>query len=306
MLNKINLIKLKEEIIHEINNINEEILINKSIDKYINLLDRYPYVSNYKFVSKQVRGFIRSIENIYNTEILGIYHKLLLINLIINSLSRIETAKFPEEIKELYKKQFSRIVKRIENNIKGNNLYFQIKQDKFLKDIALCRMKMIPAGPQNLDIDRLSRSFIFRNGITQFVNGLLYVTFKLKGFKPFYRMHMNQIDPQAMSEFNTKGWQNLFIRVALLLKINRNIKGLAGSSWIFDPAVKTISPELAYIHNLMKKYHGKVFVQGTDPVTIKNATFMNPKRKMLYKEKKYLPKRYLIIFSRKDILQNSV
>jgi hypothetical protein len=44
-----------------------------------------------------------------------------------------------------------------------------------------------------------------------------------------------------MEEFNPKGWTACFVRIAEMLELNPSIRGLAGVSWFYDPAVPAVN-----------------------------------------------------------------
>jgi hypothetical protein len=292
-----------QKILNEIDSNSSDALVKFPIKKYIYLQSHYPYIANYKYVSPHVMKFARELLQHTDKNTLGIYNKYALLTFISLNANKLDTSNLPDEIKENYAQRFQMILRKINNTVNDNS-YYHFDQDKFLKYLAISKLRMIPAGVQNLDIDKLSRGFIFRNGLMQFFTGFTYVLRTCGGFKPFYRMHMNQLDAEAMAEFNEEGWEKLFKRLTALLDRNKNIRGVAGNSWIFDPIIREVSPELGYIHELIIKYNGKLFLQGSDSQTIRNATFLNANRKKLYAEKRYMPKRYLLVIPRRNFLKD--
>ncbi len=115
-------------------------------------------------------------------------------------------------------------------------------------------------------------------------------------------MHTDSNDPELLSEFNEIGWQEFYIRVAELMKINTSIKGIYGGSWFFDPDLEEISPRLSYLRKIPIENGGRFFYTGSNEHDIKLSTLKSKTRKKLYQEGKYLPKSYLLIWSRTKLL----
>lgn len=208
------------------------------------------------------------------------------------------------EIQNLYINDFERIAfEIIDNNYTGRFLY---SNDKFRKDIGLCSMRLIPVGAIKIHLDRLPLSFLYKNNVKNTIDGIKYLLVRLKGYKPFYNMHLYQQTPNLVSEFNEEGWKNYYRRMALLLKKEPKVKGIFGSSWFFDPKLKNISPHLSYLKNLVTDNGGKLFYLGSSEEAIKDATLKSRTRKQLFIEGKYIPTRYLIVWPRKELIKWSL
>jgi hypothetical protein len=91
--------------------------------------------------------------------------------------------------------------------------------------------------------------------------------------------------------------------VGELLKINQEVKGYFATSWFYDPELEKISPRLTYLRDVITENGGKLFVKGSSPRTIRDATFKSPTRRKLYEEGKYLPTDYLIVWPRKQLIE---
>jgi hypothetical protein len=164
-------------------------------------------------------------------------------------------------------------------------------------------MRLIPVGPQYIEIGKISRRFLFTGGVKQSFSRLLFVV-QHGGFSGYYKLTTNQLDPDLVVQFNPAGWDKLLLCVGKLLKKNNQIKGVIGTSWFFDPQLETIDPNIAYIREKLVSRGGRLFKHRTDAHTIKDATFMNNKRKLLYQENLYKPSNYMMILPRKEFLRN--
>lgn len=241
------------------------------------------------------------IGNMAGTAELERYHRLVLVELIHRARERPELDRLPLDLQEIFHINFDRILKKIESG-RVKDGYYLYSEDKFNKDLSICRLKMIPLGAQKVYAGRMSRSFLFRGGPGQFFKGLKMILFDTCGFTPVYRMHTDSRDRDLMKEFNPDGWLRFFQRTAALLKVNPHVKGLCGSSWFFDPALKDISPEITYIRDLALQCGARIYNQGTNEGAVKDATFMNRNRMELYKEGKYLPKNFLMVLPRNILI----
>ncbi|MCP4348219.1 MAG: hypothetical protein GY795_22180 [Desulfobacterales bacterium] len=269
-------------------------------ESYIDLINQYPKIASYHYVCPEVARICDYIRKKYGEPLLENFHKLLLLQLILKNSDKIQTAGLPEEIISLYKINFNRIAEEIEkNNYNGSYLY---SNDKFCKDIAVCSMRLIPVGARKIHISGLSRRFLLKGGIPQFLKGLAYILFELKGIKPMFQMHTDSKDPDLLKNFNEDGWEKSYLRIAELLKADSKIKGVFGASWFYDPELEHVSPRLAYIRKMVINNGGEIFCVGSDDQAVKNATQKSMTRRKLYEEGKYLPTNYLLIWPRDRLI----
>lgn len=274
------------------------------IREYLDKLHNYPKLAACRFVSKGINAFCEKTINFYSEAVLQNYHKIVLLELILQNYDRISESDLPSEIKTLYRNDFERIAFEILNTkYTGSFLY---TNDKFRKDIGLCSMRLIPVGAIKIHLDRLPLSFLLRHNTKNKIDAINYLIFKLKGYKPFYNMHLYQQTPKLMNEFNEEGWKNYYKRMALLLKKNPIVKGIFGSSWFFDPKLERISPHLSYLKNLVTDNGGELFYLGPSEEAVKDATLKSKTRYRLFVEGKYVPTRYLIIWPRKELIKWSM
>lgn len=91
--------------------------------------------------------------------------------------------------------------------------------------------------------------------------------------------------------------------VADLLKIKKYVKGVIGLTWLYDPKLKEISPELAYLREMVEENGASLFLVGTNQATIENATRLSPKRRELYMAEDYIPTSYIYVWPRKKIIE---
>jgi hypothetical protein len=105
-----------------------------------------------------------------------------------------------------------------------------------------------------------------------------------------------------LNDFNERGWDNCFLRIAELLERKKDIRGLVGTSWFYDPQLLKISPRLAYLRQRPLERGAFLLRHRTGSVDIENATMKSETRLRLYQEGKYTPIVLSIVWPRKDLI----
>jgi hypothetical protein len=293
---------LKKKLESWIRNASPKLLNDFPLERYSELVQKYPYSATYKYVSAEVRRFCDEILMSSNGHVLELYNKWLLVRLIEKALSgEVNGLKVPEEVKSLYSLNFERIMREIEFSENEPGFYMHY-EDKFLKELGVCSLRVIPAGAQKISLSPLPKKFIFMEGMPQFINALSFLLFDVKGFNKFYTMHTDSHDPYLMSEFNADGWRRYLVRTADILKMDPTVSGIFGRSWFFDPRLEDISPKVCYVRDLTLESGGKIFYVGDAVEGIHDAIYKSPTRKRLYNDGKYIPKEYIAIWPRKTLI----
>lgn len=268
--------------------------------KYIDYINAYPVTAAYGYVSVEVKTICDEITKRFGKQFLEKYHKLVLLSLIKENHKKVYNEKIPEGVKLIYNINFKRILGEIETeSYKRPYLY---SNDKFRKDLAVCSMRLIPVGSRKIHLSVLSKSFLFKKGISQYIGGLMFIIFELKGLKPLYEMHIDSKDPHLLKEFNEKGLKNSYRLIGEFLKKQSHVKGVFGSAWYYDPIIEHVSPRLAYLRKIPTENGGKLFYLGSDNQAVRDSTLRSKTRRRLYEEGKYIPTRYLIVWSRNKII----
>jgi len=296
------LLLLKDVLIEKINRINPQLLGNHPIDKLITLFDQQFYLKEYSYLSNKVLKFNASLlkENWQNKQLVGTYYNIVLLTCIYNSKRKIDSSNYSQEIIREYEIRFNRIIKKISVQIDDND-YQPLKDDKFLKNLAICRLHFVPLGAQYIETGNISRMFLLLKGLPQFLKGMKIIA-RLGGFSPYYKLSTNQLDPELISNFNSAGWDKLLVLTGELMKKNKAIKGLTGRSWFFDPQLELLDPDIAYIRYKFIRAGAEFFYHKAEDQVIKDAIFLNQKRKRLFLEKVYHPRSYLMILPREKLL----
>jgi hypothetical protein len=178
--------------------------------------------------------------------------------------------------------------------------YFSLDNDLFLKDLAVCRLKLIPCGVEMVDPEAgFSRSAVWKHGFAVGWN-LSRALFDMGGNQPVLLGH---IDRRSIREFNAAGYLRFYHVVADILRLRPEIRGLTGQSWLLDPELGKISPELAFLHDVPKAGHAVFFPAVAYEGMVEDAIRMSPVRRKLYEADQYRPCSFNVVWPRRALLR---
>jgi len=286
----------------EINNYNDGLLKTFPLKKYIDLIDKYPEHAGLQYRSSEVERYCEDIVASSNFQILELYHKLLIATLISTFENKLKNKKLPNEVKQYYFKDFNRIIGQIENDTDFSG-YYRYPNYFFSMDISICNLRMFPIGGRKYHLSRFPIRKFLNKGGRQFVSILLFLIFEARGKEPFLRVHYDTHDPSFMDGFTLEGLIYSNRILADVMKMNPQIRGKIGTSWIGDPQIERISPRLAYIRYFEIANGARYFYLGPSDKAAKDATKKSSTRRRLYNEGKYVPSDYLEAWSRKSLIK---
>jgi len=286
----------------EINNYNNDLLKNFPVRKYINLIDRYPEYARLQYCSNEVERYCKKIVEHSNSQILELYHKLLLATLISTFEDSVTNKKLPHEVRQYYFKCFDKIIGQIEDGT-GYLGYYLYPNYYFCMDLSICSLRMFPIGGRKYHLSRFPLRKFLNNGGRKFISVMFFLIFETRGKQPFLRVHYDTHDPSFRDEFTLEGLIHSNRVLADVMKMNPQIKGKISTSWIGDPHIERISPRLAYIRYFNIANGAKYFHLGPSEKAAKDATKKSSTRRRLYDEGKYEPSDYLEVWSRKSMIK---
>jgi hypothetical protein len=191
-----------------------------------------------------------------------------------------------------YADAFNRILDQIEKD-PG---FADLSKDSFLKDLWLARAVMIPAFAQVWwPHSGLSARSVLRAGPA----AATYVFLRCGGRRPWLEGHTH--DPVAKAYWNEPGWREALRLAALALPALPKARGIFGTAWFYDPAIKQISPRIGFAQDLQVGVGAHRFRVGSNEAAIANATLTSAERRNRYRDGLYLPTDYAIIWSRRDV-----
>jgi len=277
--------------------------------QFSQVLDRFPvecYVEQIRQISAYA-GYVQIaatcsrtidvIRDMTGDDLEPRYNRLALVHAIQHSLENLGQRGFPQDIEDLFVEWFHDVLEDTgwtEDNV------FRLDYNPFLKDMAVCTGRMIPVGGAwTIELSGISRRFFFSGNPAQVLARIFFLSSRARAFKPFYQIHMAL---RFADRFNEDEREASYLRIAAMLKANPGVKGLIGSSWYLDPALKDISPELSYLQDLPENNGALIFPLDIPNRTIRAALVGSARRAQLYKEGKYKPKNAFIIWPRTALL----
>lgn len=285
----------------------EEILRDFPWQKYMAILDNYPRYSTHKFVSPELIRFSHSLKEKYGEKNLEIYHQGILLELININESAERNINLSPAFKEMLIKKRETIVNSIKRPLVKLG-QFQFSHERFIYNLNICRGSSLPYGPFRLNLYKPGAGY-FKFIIRTYPVSKLYGSGRrlyraMYRYSPMLDLHIDPFDRDLILYFNEKGWKMLFNELAVLLLLNPEIKSIIGNSWFFDKKLKEISPEIAYIREIIESLESEIHYIGPTANGIINATRGNIHRKTLYEEGRYTPENSLFILDRNKLLKN--
>ena len=276
------------------------LLTDWPIETYLGSLDLYPEISCFSFISPTVHSACDAIQKRVGGDGLAMYHQLVLLTLAHRSRLVLPGRNIPEDVRSLCIGDLDRIVGEIVNGAAPAGRYHY---PQMCKDLAVCALRLIPAGVAKLHLHSLPRRFLLTSNPRSLARAWWLVLADLVGTSPLYEYHMDSNDPACLPQFNPLGWSLFYRRAAELLRCNPQVKGLFGITWFYDPVLEVISPRLAYLRKLITDHGGKLFKFGPcDNQSIEDATLRSPTRRLLWEQGKYTPTRYLAVWPRRELI----
>jgi len=268
--------------------IKDEILLN--LPKYQRMKDfRKP-------VQKVETVFLKKAIHLSQKEQIILKHALVA-NLALHLPDLVEKMNLPTSILLLY----PYAVERLADFLQSIGLdQYDSTGEFFCKDIRFVLGLSIPCGVLVIDVvsSVTLQSVILSAFRSRNVKGIIRYA-HAGGMGTWFRGHL---DSRYVKEFNERGFDNFYIRVAELLKQNTNVRGYVGTSWLYDPQLLKISPHLAFFQERPPERGAFSLKHGTQPSDIAFAIKASKNRSNLYKERKYIPVCYSSLWPRKELI----
>lgn len=267
------------------------------VEQYISLLDSQTLYGNYGSIPDSAKLYCQEILSFADEAALSSYHQLVLLTLITQFDARLSQRRIPSSIIELFEIEFARIVDEISGSktasyVPGN--------DRFMKDLSICRLKLYPCGAELLDeLSGIPRSVLARGNVAQMIRSARFFLLGKHGFRPYYELHMHA---PLRQHFHPDGWVACYRRVAELLALNPEVNGVTCSSWWYDPQLKTISPRLTYLREFLLDNGAEIFHIRADHDASYGATEKSATRLKLFESGEYVPQIYMAIWPRRALI----
>lgn len=175
--------------------------------------------------------------------------------------------------------------------------WLNIDHDLFQKEFGLATLRLYAAGAQLVDYRcGVPRSVVLRGGVGQALTKLRTVL-RAGGFRPYFQIHTHTF---MLDRFNEQGWEECYHCCAELYALHPDVLGMYGSSWFYDPALENVSPRLGYLRHTPAEGGAQLLYVETGGSAINNSLSSSPTRRKLYEEGEYVPKSYMLLWSKND------
>lgn len=201
-------------------------------------------------------------------------------------------SSMPAEIALHYVDAFHRIFGQIEKD-PG---FADLGNDSFLKDLWIARIVMIPAFAQIW----WPHSGLAARDLVKAGPGAIPILLGCRGRRPFLEGHTH--DPMARAYWNEAGWGEALRIAALALPALPKARGIFGTAWFYDPAIREISPRIAFAQDLQANRGAWRIRIGSNEAAIANATATSAERRNRYRDGSYVPTDYSLIWSRRRLI----
>ncbi|TRO83362.1 hypothetical protein [Trichloromonas acetexigens] len=176
-----------------------------------------------------------------------------------------------------------------------------LNKDSGVIPVLIFSGKFIPLKTYHANIAGIPRSIFFDLKGWDKVSAFKYILFRVKGFSPLLELHLPKLEN---ARFSADLYYDDCLLTSYVLHRNKHIKGTMQMGWYIDPVLKEISPHLGEIGELARKFGSLVLCVGADDAAVLDATMKSTKRRKLYEEGLYQPKRFLRLWSRTDVFKH--
>ncbi len=180
---------------------------------------------------------------------------------------------------------------------------YRVTEDRYVKDLHIARLRLVPLGAQLLDQYRgFSRKpFLLGAGLSG-VPGALLAMLRIGGNAPWHEFHTHDL---AMRFFGARGWEESIRLCIPLLQRQPEVKGIFGVAWWFDPAVGALTPNMAFPYEVSARFGAQFFPYPRDEDAKRNAIHRSPERAALVASGHYVPRPYLMLLPRAALLAHA-
>lgn len=218
-----------------------------------------------------------------------------LITAALRALPRIPAIAVAEGVKRLYCQEFGWFAAPRQQDPPR----LRAGQYQFLAAWRLTQLSRFPAGQLHWELSGLPRSWLWHLRPRDLARTLLCVA-KMGGSRPTIEAHTNRGRNYPYMLFEEEERKSQYL-MAESLKLQPEVRGLVGRSWMFSPETFEMYPHLAWVPRPILDYGGLIVPMikvQPDPGILEN----NAERARLVREGKFRPRVSLAVWPRAGIL----
>ncbi len=207
-------------------------------------------------------------------------------------------------LSDLFRFEFKRSFKRILLQAKSDRVraLASFGNDVFMKDLGIARLILIPCVSHVIyRYAGIPRRVLLTGRGAGWVELVKTLALDTRAFRPYLENHVHLA---MLDEFTPEGRERCLRLVAELLRCWPDSRGLIGTSWYYDPAVGRVSRNLAYLHDVPAGRGACFLDMGESEDARAGALARSPSRRLLAETGAYSPRNFMMIWSRRKILEH--
>ncbi len=147
----------------------------------------------------------------------------------------------------------------------------------------------------------IPRRWIMQAPVRQRLRLAQYIGIQLRGFKPIWQTHLPKQPPGV--HLTEQEFVRSHLEIARALRRQPGIRGIASSSWYYDPEIGAVSPHLGFIHELLQANGCFVFEIPCDDAMRESALYGSRARQRAFADGRYRPRDFARLWSRDALLR---
>lgn len=266
-----------------------------SIDSFLAAASRVGDFDHYKVVTAEARNIVKQVSSSAGEVGVRAFLRAALAQGAINALGSAELRRLPPQIIADHTRELGRVVSDSDPHAE----WLCLDNDLFQKEFGIVSFRLYAAGAQLVDPRcGVPRSHMLRGGLADVPRRVL-IMLGLGGFRPFFQVHAHEF---MLNLLNEQGREDCYRGCIALFDLFPKVRGIIAGSWFYDPAVTVISPRVAYFSKTPLQHGGHVmFVEEGGQAAV-DAVATSPTRRRLQAEGKYVPKTYMLIWGKKQMI----
>ena len=182
--------------------------------------------------------------------------------------------------------------------------------ETFARDVAFAAGLLGPAGaagvviparedPARRGLDARRAASAFGRQVLQYGAVAAQRWLEEVGRGPWAELHL---DLRVLEDFSPEGFHRCYHRLAALMRAREDLAGVYGASWMYDPALASISPGLAFVRRTAEDGGARMIRLHADPVQTAFAVARSPLRRRLVASGAYRPVCYAMFWTRAALI----
>ena len=266
-----------------------------TVDSFLAAASQVGDFDHYKVVPVAARDIVKQVAASAGELGVRAFLRAVLAQGAINALASPELRRLPPSVMADHTRELGRVV----SNTELHADWLCLDNDLFQKEFGIVSFRLYAAGAQLVDPRcGIPRSYMLKGGLSDAPRRLM-IMLGLGGFRPFFQVHAHEFMVNLMNE---QAREDTYRGCISLFDLFPNVRGIIAGSWFYDPAVTVISPRVAYFSSTPLKHGGHVMFVEEGGNALADALATSPTRRKLHAEGKYMPKTYMLVWGKKQMI----